>query len=52
MLEETHMGVCKTLAKSCLNTTDDHHMPKAFMDKYYWALHFTYLCGDNFEMPT
>ena len=32
MLEETFMGVCKTLAKSCLNSTDDHMMPKASME--------------------
>ena len=52
MLEETYMGVCKTLAKSCLNSTDDHMMPKAFMEKYQWALHFMYVYGDTFHVPT
>ena len=52
MLEETYMGVCKTLAKSCLNSTDDHMMPKAFMEKYQWALHFMYVYGDAFHVPT
>ena len=51
MLEETYMGVCKTLAKSCLNSTDDHNMPKFFMEKYHWALHFTYLYGERFVPP-
>ena len=49
MVEETYMGVCKTLAKSCLNSTTDHNMPKMFMEKYYWALHFNYLYGDKFH---
>ena len=43
MLEETYMGVCKTLAKSCLHSTNDVNMPKAFMDKYLWALHFMFV---------
>ena len=40
MVEETYMGVCKTLAKSCLHSTNDVNTPKAFMDKCLWALHF------------
>ena len=35
MVEETYMGVCKTLAKSCLNSTDGVNMPKAFMDNIF-----------------
>ena len=49
MVEETYMGVCKTLAKSCLHSTDDVNMPKAFMEKYLWALHFMYVYGDEFH---
>ena len=49
MLEETYMGVCKTLAKSCMHSTVDHKMPQAFMQKYYWALHFIYVYGDKFK---
>ena len=49
MLEETYMGVCKTLAQSCLHGTDDVHMPKAFMDKHLWALHFMYVYGEEFQ---
>ena len=49
MVEETFMGVAKTIAKSCLNSTDDLNMPKAFMDKYLWALHFMYVDGDKFN---
>ena len=49
MVEETYMGVCKTLAQSCLHSTDDVHMPKAFMDKYLWALHFMYVYGEKFH---
>ena len=49
MVEDTDMGVCKTLAKSCLNFTDDVHMPKAFMDTYLWALHFVFVYGDTFH---
>ena len=52
MLEETYMGVCKTLATSCLNSTDDHMMPKAFMEQYQWALRFMYVYGDAFRVPT
>ena len=48
MVEETFMGVAKTIAKSCLNSTDDLNMPKAFMDKYLWALHFMFVYGDRF----
>ena len=48
MVEETFMGVAKTIAKSCTNATDDLSMPKAFMDKYLWALHFMYTYGDKF----
>ena len=47
MVEETHMGVCKTLAKSCLNSTDDLNMPKSVMDKSLWALHFMHVYGDK-----
>ena len=50
MLEEPFMGVCKTLAKSCLNSTDDVTMPKMFMEKYRWALHFMYSYGDKFNV--
>ena len=50
MLEETFMGVCKTLSKPCLNSTDDVMMPKAFMEKYRWALHFMYVYGDKFNI--
>ena len=49
MVEETYMGVCKTLAKSCLHSTDDVNMPKAFMDKYLWALHFMFVYGERFH---
>ena len=49
MVEETYMGVCKTLAQSCLHSTDDVNMPKAFMDKYLWALHFMYVYGEKFH---
>ena len=49
MMEETYMGVCKTLAHSCLNSTDDLQMPRAFMDKYLWALHFMYVYGEKFQ---
>ena len=49
MVEETYMGVCKTLAQSCLHSTDDVNMPKAFMDKYLWALHFMYVYGEEFH---
>ena len=49
MLEETYMGVCKTLAKSCLHCTNDVNMPKAFMDKYLWALHFMFVYGERFH---
>ena len=49
MVEETYMGVCKTLAQSCLHSTDDVNMPKAFMDKYPWALHFMYVYGEEFH---
>ena len=49
MLEETYMGVCQTLAKSCLHSTDDVNMPKAFMDKYLWALHFMFVYGERFH---
>ena len=49
MVEETYMGVCKTLAKSCLNSTDDVNMPKAFMDKYICALHFMFVYGEEFH---
>ena len=49
MVEETYMGVCKTLAKSCLHSTDDVNMPKAFMDKYLWALHFMFVYGGRFH---
>ena len=49
MLEETYMGVCKTLAKSCMHSTDDVNMPKAFMDKYLWALHFMFVYGERFH---
>ena len=49
MVEETYMGVCKILAQSCLHSTDDVHMPKAFMDKYLWALHFMFVYGDKFH---
>ena len=52
MIEEAYMGVCKTPATFCLSSTDDHHMPIALMDKYVWALHFTYVYGDRLEMPT
>ena len=52
MIEETDMGVCNALATSCLSSTDDHHMSKAFMDTYIWALHLTNRYGDKFEMPT
>lgn len=48
MVEETFMGVAKLIAKSCTNGTDDLNMPKAFMDKYRWALHFMYTYGDKF----
>ena len=49
MVDETYMGVCKTLAQSCLHSTDDVNMPKAFMDKYLWALHFMYVYGEKFH---
>ena len=49
MMEETYMGVCKTLAHSCLNSTDDLQMPKAFIDKNLWALHFMYVYGEKFQ---
>ena len=49
MVEETYMGVCKTLAQSCLHSTDDVLVPKAFMDKYLWALHFMYVYGEKFH---
>ena len=49
MMEETYMGVCKTMAHSCLNSTDDLHTPRAFMDKYVWALHFMYVYGEKFQ---
>lgn len=49
MVEETYMGVCKTLAKSCLNSTNDLLMPKAFMENCYWALHFIYWYGDKYK---
>ena len=44
MVEDTYMGVCKALAKSCLHSTDD-----AFMDKYLWALHFMFVYGERFH---
>ena len=49
MLEETYMGECKTLAKSCVHSTDNINMPKAFMDKYLWALHFMFVYGERFH---
>ena len=49
MVEETYMGVCKTLAQSCLHSTDDVNMPNVFMEKYLWALHFMYVYGEKFH---
>ena len=52
MVEETFMGVAKTIAKSCLNSTTDLNMPKAFMDKYLWALNLMYVYGGKFNVHT
>ena len=49
MVEETSMGVAKTIAKSCLHDTDDLHMPNALVDKYLWAVHLMYAYGDKFN---
>ena len=39
MVEDTFMGVAKTIARSCINAIDDLNMPKDVMDKCSWALH-------------
>ena len=49
MIEETFMGVMKTLAQSCLHSTDDVNMPNVFIEKYLWALHFMYVYGEKFH---
>ena len=49
MFAETYMGVCKTHAKSCLNSANDLLMPKAFMEKNNWALHLIYCYGDRYQ---
>ena len=49
MVEDTFMGIAKTIARSCINANDDLNMPQTFMDKYIWALHFMYTNGDKFN---